>query len=248
MKLHILGSGTCIPYERRGSSGYALRLSKSIILLDCGNGTTWKLGKVGINYLEIDHIFITHFHPDHTSDLIPFLFATKYAQGSHRDNRLFIWGPRGFKSFFSALREAYRDWIVPDNLNICEVEEGRMEFDDFMLISAQTHHTENSLAYRIESEGMSITYTGDTEYSEALVELAKDSDCLIIECSMPDKLKIKGHLTPTEVSRIANEAKVKKLIVSHLYPICDALCVIKDIRERVVSETILAEDLLQLDI
>ncbi|MGH7900976.1 MAG: MBL fold metallo-hydrolase, partial [Thermodesulfobacteriota bacterium] len=180
--------------------------------------------------------------------LIPFLFATKYAHASERNKPLSIWGPKGFKGFFSALRGAYKDWIVPEILNICEVEEGRMEFDDFMLTSAQTHHTENSLAYRIESEGISLTYTGDTEYSESLVELAKDSDCLIIECSMPDRLKVKGHLTPTEVSRIANESRVKKLIVSHLYPICDALHVIKDIRERVISETILAEDLLQLDI
>ena len=78
MKLHILGSGTCVPNIRRGSSGYALELSKSTILLDCGNGTTWKLGMVGVDYLKVDHIFITHFHPDHTADLIPFLFATKY--------------------------------------------------------------------------------------------------------------------------------------------------------------------------
>jgi ribonuclease BN (tRNA processing enzyme) len=247
MKLHILSSGTCIPYERRGSSGYALRLSKSTILLDCGNGITWKLGKVGINYLEVNHIFLSHFHPDHTADLIPFLFATKYALVK-RVKPLYIWGSRGFKRFFSALNNAYNDWIQPDKLNIEELDEGIMKFDDFTLISGKTLHIDSSLAYRIESEGKSIVYSGDTDYSESLVELARDSDCLIIECSMPDKLKVKGHLTPTEVSKIANKSKAKRLIISHLYPICDELDVIKVIREQVDAETILAEDLLEVEI
>ncbi len=123
-----------------------------------------------------------------------------------------------------------------------------MKFDDFKLISRKTLHIDSSLAYRIESEGKSIAYSGDTDYSESLIELAKDSDCLIIECSMPDKLKVKGHLTPTEVSRIANESKAKRLIISHLYPICDELDVINVIREHVEAETILAEDLLEVEI
>src|ERR1700756_4703279 len=140
MKLHILGSGTCVPYGRRGSSGYALRLSKSIVLLDCGNGITWKLGKVGVNYLEVDHIFLSHFHPDHTADLIPFLFATKYAYGSKREKPLHIWGGKGFKGFFSALKSAYNDWIVPTNLNIEELEEGTVKFDDFTVSARRTIH------------------------------------------------------------------------------------------------------------
>src|SRR5919108_1547900 len=137
MILHILGSGTCVPYERRGSSGYAVELPKSTVLLDCANGTTSKLGKVGINYLDVDHIFLSHFHPDHTADLIPFLFATKYAHGSpygsKREKPLYVWGARGFNSFFSALTNAYNGWIVPDKLNIEEIKEETMKFDDFTL-------------------------------------------------------------------------------------------------------------------
>jgi ribonuclease BN (tRNA processing enzyme) len=248
MKLHILGSGTCIPYERRGSSGYVLRLSKSIILLDCGNGITWKLGKVGINYLELDHIFLSHLHPDHTSDLIPFLFATKYPTGFQRVKPLYVWGANGVKSFFSALNEAYNHWIMPDKLNIEEIQEGEMDFEDFKITARKTLHIDSSLAYRIESEGKSLVYSGDTDYSESLIELAKDTDLLIIECSMPDKLKVKGHLTPAEVSKIANESRAKKLIISHLYPISDELDVISTIRKHVQAETILAEDLLGIEI
>ena len=249
MKLYILGSGTCVPYERRGSSGYALRLPKSTLLLDCGNGTTWKLEKVGINYLDIDHIFLSHFHPDHTADLIPFLFATKYAQSSQRVKELHIRGAEGLINFFSALKGVYNGWITPDCLNVSEIKEGAMEFQDFRVVVRKTIHIESSIAYRIESEGKSLVYSGDTDYSESLIDLAKDADTLILECSAPDQeSKVKGHLTPDEVTRIANEAKVKRLIITHLYPICDENNVIEKIREKIAFETILAEDLMEIEI
>jgi ribonuclease BN (tRNA processing enzyme) len=248
MKLFILGSGTGIPYERRGSSGYALKLSKSTLLLDCGNGTTWKLGKIGINYLEVDHILLSHFHPDHTADLIPFLFATKHGPGVKRNKPLYIRGAKGLINFLSALGKAYNGWIIPDELNLEEIEEGRLRFDDFAVIARKTAHIESSLTYRIESQGKSLVYSGDTDYSKPLVELAKDADALIIECSLPDELKVAGHLTPTEVVKIANESRAKKIIISHLYPVCDDRDVISSIRGRTDAHIILAEDLLELEI
>ena len=248
MKLTILGSGTCVPYARRGSSGYVVHLPHTKLILDCGNGTTWKLGKIGINYLEIDHIFITHFHPDHTADLIPFLFATKNPYGSTREKPLHLWGPPGFISFFSALREAYGEWIVPEKLEIKEIENNNLHFDDFNLSTEKTLHTENSVAYRVESEGKSIVYTGDTDYSESLINFSKNTDALIIECSMPDGLKSKGHLTPSEVVSIANNSKAKRIIITHLYPICDDTNLFDFIRNKVEAEVTIAEDLLEIEI
>jgi ribonuclease BN (tRNA processing enzyme) len=248
MRLTILGSGTCVPYHRRGSSAYALQLSQSTILLDCGNGATWKLGKVGINYLDIDYILITHFHPDHTSDLIPFLFATKYSYESTREKPLHLWGPPGFGRFFSALTEAYRDWIVPEELSVNEIEYDRIQLGDFVLRTAHTHHTENSLAYRIDSEGKSLVYTGDTDYSESLVELADNADILLIECSMPDDLKVEGHLTPAVVAKITNESGAKKIILTHLYPVCDERDIFARMSDQIDADVIVAEDLLVITV
>ncbi len=244
MRLTILGSGTCVPYNRRGSSSYALELPKTKMLLDCGNGATWKLGKVGINYLDIDHILITHFHPDHTSDLIPFLFATRYSYGSTREKPLHLWGPPGFGGFFSALKEAYSDWITPEELLVNDIECDRMQLGDFILRSAHTLHTENSLAYRIDSEGKSLVYTGDTDYSESLVKLAENTDILLIECSMPDDLKVEGHLSPAGVSRIAYESGAKKIILTHLYPVCDESDILALMRNQIDADVVVAEDLL----
>lgn len=253
MRLHILGSGTCVPYDKRGSSGYALELSGQKLLLDCGSGTTWKLAKAGINYLDIDHIFLSHLHPDHTGDLVPFLFATKYAYGSpygsKRENPLCLWGGEGLDNFFEALKAVYNEWIVPETLSIGELQEGTKQFDGFSTTSTHTPHMDGSLAYRIEEKGKSIVYSGDTDYSESLIELAGDADLLIIECSLPDDdSKREGHLTPGEVIKIANKSRAKKVVVTHLYPVCDEVGVVEKIRKNVRAEVIGAEDFLRMDI
>lgn len=248
MKLHVLGSGTCMPYLRRGSSGYSLILSKSKLLFDCGNGTTWKLGKIGINYLDIDHIFISHFHPDHTADLIPFLFANKYSQGLKREKPLTIWGAFGLNDFFSSLKGAYNGWIDFEQLKINEIQEDTIEFEDFLIKTCRANHIESSIAYRIEADGKSLVYTGDTDYTEDIIGLAHRADALIIECSTPDELKLPGHLTPSEAGKIGKCAKVKRLILTHMYPVCDKSDIKSKIMDQFDEELIISEDLMEINI
>ncbi len=252
MKLTILGSGTCVPYTERGSSGYALEIPGAGILLDCGSGVLWKLARAGISYLDIGHIFLSHLHPDHTGDLVPFLFATKYAfgspYGSKREKPLALWGGPGFLEFFDALKNAYKDWILPEGLSVGELGEGARDFGGFTLRAARVPHIESSLAYRIEAEGKTLAYSGDTDYSDALIELARGSDALIIECALPDdESKRSGHLTPGEVIDTANRSGAKRVIVTHLYPVCDEMKTVERIRKSVRAEVTEARDLLQIE-
>ncbi len=247
MKLTILGSGTCIPNTKRGSSGYLIQTSNSKILLDCGSGTTWKLEEIGVNYLEIDHIFFSHIHPDHTGDLVPFLFGTKYNHYQKRERPLNLWGGKGFIKLFGALKKAYSNWIVPKDLCVDEIKGGSQTYEDFKILTTKVPHIESSLAYRIESEGKSIVYSGDTDYSESLINLAAKCDLLIIECALADDdHKIKGHLTPTEVIKTINAANPKKAVITHLYPECDEKNVVEIIKKDVDLEVIEAQDLLEL--
>lgn len=249
MKLTILGSGTCIPNTKRGSSGYLLETFESKILLDCGSGTTWKLEQIGVNYLEIDHVFFSHIHPDHTGDLVAFLFATKYSHFKERQVPLYLWGGKSFTSFFEALKKAYGHWIEPDMLKVNELKGGSGTFDDFKITAVKVPHIDSSQAYKIESGGKSLVYSGDTDYSESLINLSHNADLLIIECALAnDTLKIKGHLTPNEVIKTINEAKPKKAVVTHLYPECDEEKVVETIRDNVDAEVIEAQDFLQIEI
>lgn len=252
MKLTILGSGTCVPYINRGSSGYAIETSGSKLLFDCGSGSTWKLARADINYLEIDHVFFSHLHPDHTGDMISFLFATKYAYwspyGDKREKPLSLWGGEGFEEFFSTLKRAFNEWIVPDGLTVTELKPGSLDIGDFTITAVKTPHIESSLAYRIDAEGKSIVYSGDTDYSESLIQLSDNADLLIIECALPDEHKWNGHLTPSDVIKIVNACSAKKIVVTHLYPVSDVKRVVEIIRENVDPEVIEAEDLLEIEV
>jgi len=249
MKLTILGSGTCVPNKKRGSSGYLLETPDSKSLLDCGGGTTWKLEKIGVNYLEIDHIFFSHIHPDHTGDLVPFLFATKYSHFKEREKPLYLWGGKGFTSFMDSLKKVYGNWIEPDKLNIDELKGGSGTFEDFKITAVKVPHIDSSQAYKIESCGKTLVYSGDTDFSESLINLSHKADLLIIECALANEsLKMKGHLTPNEVVKTINEAKPKKVVVTHLYPECDEEKVVETIRNNVDCEVIEAQDLLEVEI
>lgn len=249
MQLYILGSGTCVPNNNRGSSGYLLIMEESKVLFDCGNGVTWKLEKLGVNYLDIDHIFISHFHPDHTSDLIPFLFATKYPYKHKREKKLTVWGPIGFNDFFNSLTIPFNNWITPAHLEIKEIPvESAISFKEFGLKTIKTLHTHNSLAYKVETTGKTVVYTGDTDYFPGLETFANEADLLIIECSLPDEEKAEGHLTPSEVIEIANNSNAKKVLLTHLYPVWDHMNIEDIFNNKVGSEVIVGKDLLRIDI
>ncbi|MBW1822481.1 MAG: ribonuclease Z, partial [Deltaproteobacteria bacterium] len=74
----ILGSGTCVPSLKRSSCSVLVEVSDSKLLFDSGPGTMRRLLEAGITIFDISFIFYSHLHPDHTGELVTFLFATKY--------------------------------------------------------------------------------------------------------------------------------------------------------------------------
>jgi ribonuclease BN (tRNA processing enzyme) len=117
------------------------------------------------------------------------------------------------------------------------------------VFSKKTVHSENSIAYRFEDGEKSIVISGDCDYDEGIVELSKDADLLIIDCSFPDAMKAPGHLTPKECGLVAKKAKVKKLILSHLYPTSfpDAER-LEECKVVFDGDVLLAEDLMEVNI
>jgi ribonuclease BN (tRNA processing enzyme) len=109
------------------------------------------------------------------------------------------------------------------------------------------NHTEESLAYRITArDGTSFVYSGDTDMCENLIALARDTDLLICESALPDDKKVSGHLTPSQAGQIATAANVKKLVLTHFYPECDAVDMAAQCRKTFQGPLVLAEDLQEL--
>jgi len=119
----ILGSGTCVPSLARSASAVLMETGQKRLLFDIGPGTMRRLLETGVTIQDIDCVFISHFHPDHTGELASFLFATKYPDASSRKKPLVLFGGPGFKSFYRALSEVYRGWLdLPDILDIREID------------------------------------------------------------------------------------------------------------------------------
>lgn len=250
----ILGSGTCVPSLRRSSCSILTKIRDKFLLFDSGAGTMHKLLENGVAIFDVSFVFFSHFHPDHTGELVPFLFANKYPDGSRRKIPLTLMAGKGFERFYDNLKNVYGHWIelAPDLLNIVELDNtvyDMKEFNDFKVESLPVEHNPESIAFRITSPGgISMVYSGDTDFSENLVTLSKNADLLICESALPDELKVKGHLTPSMAGEIATRANVRKLVLTHFYPECDQSDIEKQCRKTYSGPLLLAEDLMKIEL
>ena len=250
----ILGSGTCVPSLKRSSCSVLMEVGQSKLLFDSGPGTIRRLLEAGTTIFEISHIFYSHFHLDHSGEFVPILFSTKYPDGQQRKAPLTVTAARGFKHFYAKLGEVYGHWmeLAPGLLIIKELDNRRRDayqFEDFSIESTPVVHNEESIAYRVSApDGTSVVYSGDTDFSENLIDLADGANLLICECAMPDEFKADRHLTPSLAGEIASRAKVGQLVLTHFYPECDRTDIKNQCRKTYGGPLILAEDLMRLEV
>ncbi len=250
MKVTILGSGTCVPRLSRSASAVLVEEGATRILLDIGPGTLRRMLEYGVTIFDIDAIFLSHFHPDHTAELISFLFATKYPDGTRRRTQLRVAAGTGLKKFYQGLRSAYGDWIVlpSDQLSLIELDTRTGEtihVGETKVTARPVNHRPESLGYRIEDHaGRSVVYSGDTDETGSLVELARDAALFICEAALPDDHKVSGHLTPSLAGRMAHSARAKCLVLTHLYPETDGVDLVRQAATTYDGPVIVAEDLM----
>ena len=232
MQITILGSGTSIPHPRRASPGLVVRMDQTTILVDPSSGSLHRAERHGTPIRGIDYVLLSHFHPDHTGDIAPLLFALRNSE-YFEPKKLKLMGPPGTKDLHRGLLDLYGSWIQlePDRLEIREIGNDPLEFPGGALRSWPVVHTENSVGYRFTDTGGSVfAYSGDTDYCPQLIELARDADVALVEAAQPSQLKMAGHLTPQLAGKTAREAGVRQLIITHLYPICDDYDLLSEIR------------------
>jgi ribonuclease BN (tRNA processing enzyme) len=251
MELIVLGSGTGVPLLRRGSPALAAKAAGRLLMLDLGSGAMRALLRYGLSFSEIDLIALTHLHPDHIGDLVPFLFATHYSLGYARREPFTLLAARGFADFHGRLKAAFGKWVEPPAglMRLKELSPDSPEatpWEGMFIKSAPTNHIEGSLAFRLEAGGRSLVYSGDTDESDSLVELAQGADLFVCESANP--FKVPGHLTPEEAGRLAARAGVKRLLLTHFYPPCDEVDIVALAAREFSGEIFKAEDGLILTI
>jgi ribonuclease BN (tRNA processing enzyme) len=246
VEITVVGSGTVVPRLSRRQSCVVVQTGEETIFFDLGSGAVRGMLRAGLDPFAVDRIFFTHFHPDHTVDVVPLLFAITYGAEQERERPLALYGPEPFESFFASITDVWGKWMLGDYPT--EVRElphactSPLELPALRVSWAPAEHRPESIAYRLEGENGGFVYTGDTEYTESVVELARSTHTLLIECSFPDDQSVPGHLTPDGVARIAREASVERVVLTHIYPQADALDLVQEVGRGFDGEVLVAED------
>jgi len=260
MRLHILGSGSCLISQKdRNSAGYALEMDERTVLIDTGPGVSDALATADLDIESIDLVLSTHRHPDHVSDLIPILqnkVVESIYYGKNESKDLTFLGPKGHQKYVRSRLKHEMDETI-DGINT-EFPFGfsvgsfdSTEPEGFELETIPVEHAGESFpcrALKISLDGKTIVFTGDTDYFEDLIEFAKEADILVTDCSMPDEKKVDGHMTPSECGRLAENADVGCLVLSHLYPDTDSYDLVSSAEEVFDGSVRKAEDFMVLDI
>jgi ribonuclease BN (tRNA processing enzyme) len=249
MDIFFLGTGTAIPTKQHSPAGLIVIADGQRVLLDIGPGTLTRLDLAGITYDQIDHILLTHFHPDHTLDLATLLQVFSSAPNATRTTPFSITGGLATKDFIQRMLKLYPD-ITPQayNLQVRQVYRDEFSIGKLKVQSAPTGHTPESVAYRLDDVEHSMVYSGDATHSGELARLADGADLLICECSFPAGWETEDHLNADTVGAIAQQAGVKSLVITHFYPAALAVDLIGQIRCHYNGKVQLAIDGLHLSL
>jgi ribonuclease BN (tRNA processing enzyme) len=254
MRLTVLGSGTSVPHPRRSASAHWVAAAGGTLLLDCSGPAVHRMAEEGLDWANLDAVWVSHFHLDHVGGLAPFLFSTKYApQTRGRRKPFHVYGPRGTKRLLESFDEAggYKLFEQPFPFEVREVAPGAEfeVFDGLRASTLSTPHTSESLALRVnDADGASLVYTSDTGYTEALAGFARGVDLLLMECSFFRDKPVKLHLELGEAMRLAGLSGARRVVLSHLYPEWDAVDLAAEAKRLWDGETFEARDGLRLEV
>ena len=172
--LTILGTGVGSPSRTRAGPGWVATLETpdaDALLVDPSAGSIQRMAERGIPLDRLTHVLITHFHPDHTGDLAPLLFALKNPRYAGRARPLAVLGRRACRKLLRDLEGIYGRAIESRNLQVVELGGGEKErftaVGPLDVTAFPVVHAEPSLAYRFSRRGgPTFAYTGDTDACE----------------------------------------------------------------------------------
>jgi len=251
MEITFLGTGVAIPQKGRVQSGVFARLEDKPLLIDCGSGVLSRFPEAGLSHTEIDTVLLSHLHLDHVADLLP-LIKANWLRGK---TDMKVYGPQGTEDWFSMVIAAYEYILDEVEVDIVEVQPGK-DFTpdgfDCEITCTAAKHSVPTLAYRVTAEDGEFVYSGDTEPSRDILDLAIGTDLLIHECSFPPGVKVTNHTTPGTLAELLEEysKEIGSICLTHFYPDMRGheKEAVSRLRRYFDGEVILAEDLMKLEI
>lgn len=261
MHYTLLGSGTFIIRPERAAAAHLVELSdQTLLLMDCGRGAGLQTIKAGYSLSQLDAIVITHTHADHMGELISLLgsiYGVDQRELAKRTKPLTLLGYPGFSDDLQTLRQIFWPGLEePYPLVIQELDpEQPTTLGKATICVAEVPHSPHfrALAIALKADGKKLVYSGDCGMNEGLTELAKDADLLICENGIGlNEYRENGpqpnHLSAFECGQIANAAKIKQLVLTHLYDVDEASAILSAVHESYDGPVTVGYDLLSLPV
>jgi ribonuclease Z len=140
----FLGTAASAPTAHRSTPALLVRRGGERLLVDCGEGTQRQLQRSSVGLVDLEEIFLTHFHADHFLGL-PGMLKT-FALRGRDELPLTVYGPQGLRDLFKALRPFLGR--LPYELTLVELDAGgRLERDGYAIEAVQVEHGVSALGY-----------------------------------------------------------------------------------------------------
>jgi len=209
-KITLLGTGTCQIQSHRMASSVLIELGNLKVIYDIGRGICQRLNQLGFKQKDIKHIVLSHFHPDHCSDLIPFLHAASWSKIDPRKTQLNIYSPIGFKNRYIKLLKIFTPGkLVNDNykVKIHKISQHKFSIGKYKFIFSKLPPINNhGLKFTFNHKTYAIT--GDSDFHQQEIDFIKNTDLAIIDS---------GHITDKDIIDLSVETQAKKIVCYHQY-------------------------------
>jgi ribonuclease BN (tRNA processing enzyme) len=230
MRLTVIGCSGSFAGPESAASSYLVETEQDgrtwRVLVDLGSGALGPLQRY-VDPLALDAVLLSHLHPDHYFDLSGLYVMWKYHPGGP-GRRIPVWGPTG------VAEQAARAYGLPPEPGMTQefefheypaAEPGSDDGPPFRIGPFTVHHTRvahpvPAYAFRLDADGRTLAYSGDTGPSPRLEEIAKGADLLLAEAAFQDGQDNPPHLhlTGSEAAEAAVAADVRRLVLTHIPP------------------------------
>ncbi len=218
MKLSVIGSSPAWPNADGAHSGYLVE-GPGRLLLDCGPGVLARLRR-DEPWPRIDAIAITHLHLDHWGDLVPWVWGSRFRVGDAVAKPELWLGPGARESLREIGRHLGTADMFETTFELREYRPGeRFTTAGFEVLPLSLpHYSMPTVGFRVEADGRSLAYSGDSGPAESLVELARDADLFLCEATLlRGELDghPRGHLSAEEAVETSEAAGAQRLLLTH---------------------------------
>ncbi len=223
MRFTVLGCAGSFSGPRSASSSYLVQSEHegrtASILLDLGSGALGALQR-HLDPAALDAVFLSHLHPDHCVDVLGLYVSRRYRPQGHLSHALPVWGPPGTGEWLEGMYIGMRPGGMAAELHFGTLADAApVAVGPFTVTPFAVSHPVPAFGFRVEADGSTLAYTGDTDTCANLAPLMAGADLVLADSAFVDgRDHLAGiHLSGSRAARAAVDAGgVGRLMLTHL--------------------------------